>query len=459
MSQSERIEAFEECEFWAQCAGDERPLAKNYFAIAYWYAHAVLKHVYIYMRKPRQWNETKKLKDKACDLLIIHLTKNQKYAVAGILNNNQRYLTCSSEEECDIRIPWGRLALLTLKKITPLFVEMNERGIAKNYGPWIDELARFSAGKVIAKELLTRVNPLAILISNDHSGISRSIIKVAQEKNIKVIYTQHGQIGNCFPKLNYDLTMLDGMQAFDKYIDSGKPNGVIVITGRRKITKSSCKEKSKSDQIRIGICTNNLDEIKLWDKLIKQLKEVNYTLILRPHPGDRRQKKWKKMSIKNEINYNDSILSDFLDEVDLIITGESGVVLDAYAKNLSSIIMKPRQLKSKRMSDYYGFLKFSIAEECQDIKRINELVKTQIRKQTNINKLSIFDAGTLINPEKEKNDAIEKFIRMTKNEIKFEEMMDGKIKSYYRGVEYFALKEYIESMDEALNMQANGQRF
>lgn len=234
MLAAEKIEAFKECKFWRQCTGDERPEIKSKFDILYWYLYVLIKHAYIYIKYPKKWEKYNSVNKSKCDLLIIQLTKNQRSASSGIESHIYKYITASNDGNADIQIPWGRLAILTLARVTSFTCAIAFNRKLKNYGPWVEELARYSAGKIIANELYNLVEPTAVMVSNDHSGILRAIIKKAKEKNIKVIYTQHAQIGNNFPKLNFDLSLLDGIQALDKYINSGKPNGIIVITGRRK---------------------------------------------------------------------------------------------------------------------------------------------------------------------------------------------------------------------------------
>ncbi len=437
----EKIEAFKECKFWRQCTGDERPEVKSIFDILYWYFHVLVKHAYIYIKYPKRWGKYSSINESKCDLLIIQLTKNQKDANFGIESEKYRYITASNDDATDIQIPWGRLAILTLARVTSFFCAIAFKRKLKNYGPWIEELARYSAGKIIANELYSRVKPTAVIVSNDHSGVSRAIIKKAKEKNIKIIYTQHAQIGNNFPKLNFNLSLLDGIQALDKYISSGTPNGIIAITGRRKISKIE-RRKNLIYRRNIGLCSNILDDLILWEKIIKILKVNNASIKVRSHPADRRKEAWKKISINNGVEFNEGSLGEYLSDVDILITGESGVALDAYAAGIPVITIKPTQLKSERMQDYYGYLKFGIATECTDIHHINELVDKIKLDELHFHNLGLFEAGLVTSPVMEKNDIIEKYISFLNNKIKFDDMIDGKVRSQYREVLFYTSEKY-----------------
>src|SRR5207247_2986001 len=58
----------------------------------------------------------------------------------------------------------------------------------------------------------------------------------------------------------------------------------------------------------------------------------NLSLILRPHDADLRQKEWKELSKRYDMDFSDStgdISFEFLRKVDAIIAGESNILLEA----------------------------------------------------------------------------------------------------------------------------------
>lgn len=163
---------------------------------------------------------------------------------------------------------------------------------------------------------------------------------------------------------------------------------------------------------------------------------------VRTHPADRRKNAWKKIAVNNNVEFHEGTLDEYLSDVDILITGESGVALDAYAFSIPVITIKPTQLKSERMQDYYGYLKFGVATECTDINHINEVVKKIKLEKIYFHNLELFEAGLVTTPIMEKNDAIEKYISIISNKIQSDDMMAGKVRSSYRGVTFCTSENY-----------------
>ncbi len=128
--------------------------------------------------------------------------------------------------------------------------------------------------------------------------------------------------------------------------------------------------------------------------LIEKEKEIftNDSIIFRPHPSDRISKKYNSLSIINSIEYSDPLKEDtfqFLRNVDLIISGNSSVLLDAAILNVFPILWRDKRATIKYNdnedpNDKYGFVKNGLAIGCDSIDQINECLKSMIQKKPNV---------------------------------------------------------------------------
>ena len=118
-----------------------------------------------------------------------------------------------------------------------------------------------------------------------------------------------------------------------------------------------------------------IDKIeKIIDDL---LSETNFLIILRPHPADRRFDKWQKIASNYGLKFSNVRLTnsfDFLCKVDLIISGDSNIHLEAATMNVTSIYFDSSSL----CLDWYGFKKNGLIEYSENI----DLILGRIRELT-----------------------------------------------------------------------------
>jgi hypothetical protein len=229
--------------------------------------------------------------------------------------------------------------------------------------------------------ILKRHTPSVIIFSNDHLITSRSLIKAAKKLNIKTIYIQHASVSKFFPKLDFGLALLEGQNTYDIYKKYGKISSRVELIGMPKIDDYSGLINNSKKVSVIGIAYNQVDDIKIVTELIRKLK-IHFTdkkLIIRKHPNDTRVLNSKhKISVSNP---NEESSFDFLKKIDLLISCESSIHLEATLLNIVSIYYK---LNENNIYDYYGYIKNGLIDEAVNIQELILLIEKLSSSKPNV---------------------------------------------------------------------------
>lgn len=214
--------------------------------------------------------------------------------------------------------------------------------------------------------------PKAILFSNDHLIWHRVLRKAAQQNKIPTIYIQHASVTEKFPKLEFDLSLLEGQDALDKYSKKGI-DGKVELIGMPKFDKYFSFINRTSKIQTIGVCTNILDENNYIEGLCAKLKDKlpELTIILRPHPRDSRVEFYKFLKEKYDLSFSDSKIEnsfEFLKKIDFNIAAETSVHLEAVLMNVYTVYYN----MSGEFRDHYGYIKNGLIHDV--FKQPDELV-------------------------------------------------------------------------------------
>jgi hypothetical protein len=233
------------------------------------------------------------------------------------------------------------------------------------------------SSRYVLRRYLRRTNPKKIIIANQLSVHHRSLAIVAKELSIETIYIQHASITKNFSSLNiFSKSFLEGEDSLKKVQTNGTINTTIYLIGMPKFDRYFDKVKKDEIVSSLGICTNGMDDFCAYERLISyiSLAMPDIKIILRSHPSDRRKDEWLKLSVTHNISFSDVKMVksfDFFDDVNLIISGDSNIHLEAALLNIPSIYFDP--LKSK--IDWYGFLTNNLVYYAEDerevVKHIN----------------------------------------------------------------------------------------
>jgi len=242
----------------------------------------------------------------------------------------------------------------------------------------------------ISLNILKKYLPKAIIFSNDHSFKHRALFLAAKKLDIRTCYIQHASVSSSFPPLSFDLSLLEGNDSLKKYQECGDVKSEIKLVGMPKFDKYVNLKKKPIKNIKIiGIAANLSDDL---DEIIHLTRLLNDSfnmikILLRLHPRDKR-------IVKNNgiiFDQSDSSIEnafDFLARLDLLISGESSIHLEAALLHVPSIIYG---FNSKnQISDYYGYVKNGLIQKAEGAHIMIDRIKIHNFK-VNIDKLKYYN--------------------------------------------------------------------
>ena len=226
-------------------------------------------------------------------------------------------------------------------------------------------------------DLLSKLNPKIVLMSNDHSISNRCLRFVSEMHQVKTIYMQHASVSIDYPPLEFDYAFLDGVKAYETYakcsknIKNLKKNTLknirkckIFLTGVKKNIYLPTPLKNNRKQI-IGIATSVADNFDYVYNLLNCLREFNIRCIIRTHPNQSEVfAKKLKIFVKQSSNFTQSnakseTISAFFGKINIFIGSNTNMHLEAAMCNLPTFYYKFNNLKGS--SNDYGFLKSGLS--------------------------------------------------------------------------------------------------
>ncbi len=240
----------------------------------------------------------------------------------------------------------------------------------------IDKIAMANGMVPACKKLLQKGQPNCLIFANDHNIKMRGLLLAAKELKIPTIYLQHASVSESFPPLKFDLAILEGEDSKNKYLNIGKTDTRIELVGMPKFDGYIQKVKRSSKVVNVGICTNMLTNLSNAKELIsflhKWFPELN--LCYRPHPRDSRT-----FTVSNVRMSNSKVepIFKFLQEIDILIAGETSTHLEAALLNIPSIQFS--QLSPEQFQDYYGYIRNQLVKEASNLEEIKDWILAQIQ--------------------------------------------------------------------------------
>jgi hypothetical protein len=197
--------------------------------------------------------------------------------------------------------------------------------------------------------------PTAVILSNDHVAIYRTILYTCNELHIPTVFIPHASSTKFFPPLKFTYSLLEGIETVNNYLPNIYQSKIYLI-GIPKFDNLIINKNDHKEIKVIGIATNPLDSISEFDHIINMLVTSfpNCEIFLRPHPSDKNNNNWKLLAQKYKINFSNPLLEDSIDyllQTDLLIAGNSNILLEAALLNIIPISYTPDQ----EIQDWYGF--------------------------------------------------------------------------------------------------------
>ena len=216
----------------------------------------------------------------------------------------------------------------------------------------------------VYRRALRQHRPRAVVFSNDHNDDTRSLLLACQAEGVPTAYVQHASVSTNFPPLGFDLSLLEGQDALDKYRQCGPIAGRVALVGMPKADAYLGRRNTAPAVRRVGLACNIHDPLPaLTDTLVYLTRELpELTLTLRPHPSDGRDfgplrqllpgLQWSDARAEN--------VFDFLLRQDALVAADTSTHLEAVMLNVASIYF--RFAANPLTDDYYGYAARGLVE-------------------------------------------------------------------------------------------------
>ena len=221
----------------------------------------------------------------------------------------------------------------------------------------------------VYRRALRSYRPRAVVFSNDHNDDTRSLLLACRAEGVPTAYLQHASVSTNFPPLGFDLSLLEGQDALDKYRQCGPIAGQVELVGMPKADAYLGRRNTAPAVRRVGLACNIHDPLPaLTDTLVylsRELPELTFTL--RPHPSDGRDfgplrqllpaLRWSAAREEN--------VFDFLLRQDALVAADTSTHLEATMLNVASIYF--RFAANPLTDDYYGYAARGLVERADTL--------------------------------------------------------------------------------------------
>jgi hypothetical protein len=216
----------------------------------------------------------------------------------------------------------------------------------------------------VYRRALRHYRPRAVIFSNDHNDDSRSLLLACRAEGVPTAYVQHASVSANFPPLGFDLSLLEGQDALDKYRQCGPVQGRVELVGMPKADAYLAQRNTASAVRRVGLACNIHDPLSALTEtlvyLTTELPELTFTL--RPHPSDGRDFEPLRQLLPalQWSNARQENVFEFLLQLDALVAADTSTHLEATLLNVASIYF--RFGTNPLTDDYYGYAARGLVE-------------------------------------------------------------------------------------------------
>ena len=216
----------------------------------------------------------------------------------------------------------------------------------------------------VYRRALRQFRPRAVIFSNDHNDDTRSLLLACQVEGVPTAYVQHASVSTNFPPLGFDLSLLEGQDALDKYRLCGPVRGRVALVGMPKADAFLARRNTALAVRRVGLACNIHDPmpaiIETLAYLLRELPELTFTL--RPHPSDGRnfEPLRRLLPALQWSSAREENVFDFLLRQDALVAADTSTHLEATLLNVASIYF--RFGTNPLTDDYYGYAAKGLVE-------------------------------------------------------------------------------------------------
>jgi hypothetical protein len=249
---------------------------------------------------------------------------------------------------------------------------------------------------------LRHYRPRAIIFANDHNDDARAMLLAARACGIPTAYVQHASVSTNFPPLSFDLSLLEGQDALDKYRQCGPVHGRTELVGMPKADEFLATKNLNPTVQRVGLACNALDDTQAiadaLGHLLREFPDIAFTF--RPHPGDTRdfsflRQRHPQLQFSDARQHN---VFEFLQQQDALIAADTSTHLEATLLNLAS--MYYRFGTHGITDDYYGYVAHGLVERANTLPELSTALRRyQQHKPLDLYRRAAYYNATLGTPD------------------------------------------------------------
>jgi len=234
--------------------------------------------------------------------------------------------------------------------------------------------------------LVKKIRPKLVIVANDHSAETRSLIEVCKSFKIKIAYVQHAEVSERFHSLDFDISFLYGQHSLDIYKNCDERRAknssppvkryYSLVGSLRNIKQKTHKKSTNIERKknRVGLLVKGTDKATDVIKYIKHLSQFG-DIVVRPHPNMKHAELRRKINagLSNKIEFSNPIQESpevYLSSLQILISGNSTMLLEAAILGVMPIYVECMSAGAK---DYYGFVKNNISVYAKTVASISYL--------------------------------------------------------------------------------------
>jgi hypothetical protein len=249
---------------------------------------------------------------------------------------------------------------------------------------------------------LRHYRPRAIIFANDHNDDARALLLAARTCGVPTAYVQHASVSTNFPPLDFDLSLLEGQDALDKYRQCGPVGGRTELVGMPKADAFLGRKNQNPTVQRVGLACNTLDATEaitaVVDHLFQEFPGLTFTF--RAHPSDRRDftflgRRHPQLLFSDARRQN---VFEFLGQQDALIAADTSTHLEATLLNVVSLYY--RFGAHSIADDYYGYAARGLVDRAHSLPELSALLRQyQTHKPTDHYRRAAYYNATLGTPD------------------------------------------------------------
>ncbi len=254
----------------------------------------------------------------------------------------------------------------------------------------------------VYRRTLRHYRPRAVVFANDHNDDARALLLACHAEGVPTACVQHASVSTNFPPLGFDLSLLEGQDALDKYHQCGPVRGRVALVGMPKADSFLATKNEQLQVQRVGVACNTLDTTEaITETLAYLLREFpGLTFTFRAHPGDlrdfsflRRQHPQLLLSDARQQN-----VFEFLQQQDALVAADTSTHLEATLLNLASIYF--RFGTHAVADDYYGYVAHGLVPRAATLPELAALLRGyQRHKPMDLYRKATYYNATLGTPD------------------------------------------------------------